>query len=88
MRLHRVVPLLITASPAGLIWEMWAEACANVLKAASVAWRTLIHGTERWFCEPDGIAFVEAATITVVQDGGFFGHPQSEYGECRLSTLP
>ena len=30
------------------------EACANVLKAASVAWRTLIHGTERWFCEPDG----------------------------------
>ena len=25
MRLHRVVPLLITASPAGLIWEMWVE---------------------------------------------------------------
>ena len=29
--------------------------CAYVLKAASVAWQTLIHGTERWFCEPDGI---------------------------------
>ena len=26
-----------------------------MLKAASVAWRTLTHGTERWFCEPDGI---------------------------------
>ena len=29
------------------------EESANVVKAASVAWRTLSHDAERWFCELD-----------------------------------
>ncbi len=29
------------------------EGSANVVKAASVAWRTLTHDAERWFCELD-----------------------------------
>ena len=57
-----------------------------MLKAASVAWRTLIQGTERWFCEPDGIVdgVADAATVTVVKDGGFFGHLQSDMGNVGL----
>ena len=30
---------------------------------------------------------MDAPTITVVKDGGFFGHPQSDMGECRLNRL-
>ena len=29
------------------------EESANVVNAASVAWRTLTHDAERWFCEFD-----------------------------------
>ena len=29
-------------------------------------------------------AFVDAATVTVVKDGGFFGHPQSDMGNVGL----
>ena len=31
------------------------EGSANVVKAASVAWRTLTHDAKRWFCELDGM---------------------------------
>ena len=32
-------------------------------------------------------AFVDASTITVVKDGGFFGHPQSDMGNVGLISL-
>ncbi len=31
------------------------EGSVNVVKAASVAWRMLTHGAERWFRELDGM---------------------------------
>ena len=33
---------------------------------------------------PGQTAFVDAPTITVVKDGGFFGHPQSDMGNVGL----
>ena len=30
------------------------------------------------------MAFVDASTITIVKDGGFFGHPQSDMGNVGL----
>ena len=33
------------------------------------------------------IAFVDAATITVVKDGGFFGHPQPDMGNVGLRPI-
>ena len=32
-------------------------------------------------------AFVDAATITIVKDGGFFGHPQFDIGDVGLDSV-
>ena len=45
MRLHRVSPLLITASPAGLIWEMWVETYQANHKDV-ISWETDIRDLE------------------------------------------
>ena len=48
------------------------EGSANVVKAASVAWRPLTHDAERWFCELDW-------TVDGIREGNYHG---SRWGWC------
>jgi len=62
------------------------EGSANVVKAASVAWRPLTHDAKRWFCELDWMltAFVSDTTMALVEDGEVLGSRQLDMGNSGL----